>query len=162
MQPQESLCRVLLGLHGNSTEAFLLKNLYCLECIHTFPYVKGWPHRDSNLQGWPLLEICRSLVLDSTILRDGNLSLTAIFDVFLDCVLRSYRYLTSEHDIHSTNIIFMLVHRLWRLTSIRATAFWISGLVNSICIIKSQLICRYIRIRNRNMTTWCCIKFVAN
>ena len=24
--------RVLLGLHGNSTEKFLLKNLYCLEC----------------------------------------------------------------------------------------------------------------------------------
>ena len=25
--------RALLGLHGNSTEGFLLKNLYCLECI---------------------------------------------------------------------------------------------------------------------------------
>ena len=24
--------RVLLGLHGDSTEGFLLKNLYCLEC----------------------------------------------------------------------------------------------------------------------------------
>ena len=25
--------RVLLGLYGDSTEGFLLKNLYCLECI---------------------------------------------------------------------------------------------------------------------------------
>ena len=32
MQPQENPCRVLLGLHGNSTERFFLKNLYCLEC----------------------------------------------------------------------------------------------------------------------------------
>ena len=33
MQPQENPCRVLLGLHGNSTERFILKNLYCLECM---------------------------------------------------------------------------------------------------------------------------------
>ena len=33
MQPQENPARVLLGLHGNSTEGFFLKNLYCLECI---------------------------------------------------------------------------------------------------------------------------------
>ena len=32
MQPQENPCRVLLGLHGNSTERFLIKNLICLEC----------------------------------------------------------------------------------------------------------------------------------
>ena len=30
MQPQENPARVLLGLHGNSTEGFLLKNLYWL------------------------------------------------------------------------------------------------------------------------------------
>ena len=34
MQLQENPCSVLLGLHGNSTEGFLLKNLYCLECIY--------------------------------------------------------------------------------------------------------------------------------
>ena len=28
MQPQENPARVLLGLHGNSTEGLLLKNLY--------------------------------------------------------------------------------------------------------------------------------------
>ena len=28
-----SPCRVLLGLHGNSTEGFFLKNLCCLECM---------------------------------------------------------------------------------------------------------------------------------
>ena len=33
MQPQENPARVLLGLHGNSTERFLLKNLCCLDCI---------------------------------------------------------------------------------------------------------------------------------
>ena len=32
MQPQENPARVLLGLHGDSTEGFCLKNLYCLEC----------------------------------------------------------------------------------------------------------------------------------
>ena len=32
MQPQENPCRVLLGLHGDCTEGFFLKNLYCLEC----------------------------------------------------------------------------------------------------------------------------------
>ena len=32
MQPQENPARVLLGLHGNSTERFFLKSLYCLEC----------------------------------------------------------------------------------------------------------------------------------
>ena len=32
MQLQENPARVLLRLHGNSTEGFLLKNLYCLEC----------------------------------------------------------------------------------------------------------------------------------
>ena len=32
MQPQENPARVLLGFHGDSTEGFLLKNLYCLEC----------------------------------------------------------------------------------------------------------------------------------
>ena len=32
MQPQEKPARVLLGLHGDSTEGFLLKNQYCLEC----------------------------------------------------------------------------------------------------------------------------------
>ena len=38
MQPQENPARVLLGLHGKSTEGFLLKNLYCLECIITKCY----------------------------------------------------------------------------------------------------------------------------
>ena len=33
MQHQENPCRVLLGLHGNSTKGFFLMNLYCLECI---------------------------------------------------------------------------------------------------------------------------------
>ena len=33
MQPQENPARVLQGLHGNSTEGFLQKNLCCLECI---------------------------------------------------------------------------------------------------------------------------------
>ena len=33
MQPQENPARVLLGLHGDSTEGFLLKNQYCLECM---------------------------------------------------------------------------------------------------------------------------------
>ena len=33
MQPQKNPCRVLLELHGNSTEGFFLKNLYCLECM---------------------------------------------------------------------------------------------------------------------------------
>ena len=32
MRPQENPARVLLGLHGNSTQGFLLNNLYCLEC----------------------------------------------------------------------------------------------------------------------------------
>ena len=36
MQPQENPCRVLLGLHGNSTKGLFLKNLYCLECITLF------------------------------------------------------------------------------------------------------------------------------
>ena len=31
MQPQENPARVLPGLHGNSTEGFLLNDLYCLE-----------------------------------------------------------------------------------------------------------------------------------
>ena len=31
MQPRENPAKVLLGLHGDSTEGFLLKNLYCLE-----------------------------------------------------------------------------------------------------------------------------------
>ena len=33
MQPQEHPARVLLGLYGDCTEGFFLKNLYCLECI---------------------------------------------------------------------------------------------------------------------------------
>ena len=33
MQPQEDPTRVLQGLHGNSTQGFLLKNLYCLEYL---------------------------------------------------------------------------------------------------------------------------------
>ena len=33
MQPQENPCRVLLGLHGDCTEGFFLKNLYCLDCM---------------------------------------------------------------------------------------------------------------------------------
>ena len=33
MQTQENPAGVLLGLHGNSTLGFLLKNLYCSECI---------------------------------------------------------------------------------------------------------------------------------
>ena len=37
MQPQENRCRVLLGLHGNSTEGFFLNNLYCLECTIRSP-----------------------------------------------------------------------------------------------------------------------------
>ena len=42
MQPQDNPCKVLLGLHGDSTEGFLLKNLYCLECTqtHTYKWVK--------------------------------------------------------------------------------------------------------------------------
>ena len=32
MQPQENPARVLLVLHGDSTEGFRLKNLYYLEC----------------------------------------------------------------------------------------------------------------------------------
>ena len=33
MQPQENPARVLLGLHVNSIEGFLLRNLFCLECM---------------------------------------------------------------------------------------------------------------------------------
>ena len=46
MQPRENPFRVLLGLHGNSTEVFFLKSLYRLE--HTwyacgiFLYVTVW------------------------------------------------------------------------------------------------------------------------
>ena len=40
MQPQENPARVLLGLHGNNTEGFLLKNLYCLECNVVFGLVE--------------------------------------------------------------------------------------------------------------------------
>ena len=29
-----------LGLHGNSTEGFFLKNLYCLECTHNVEYLR--------------------------------------------------------------------------------------------------------------------------
>ena len=36
MQPQENPARVLLGLHGDCTEGFLLKNLCCLECTYVF------------------------------------------------------------------------------------------------------------------------------
>ena len=36
MQPQENPCRVILGLHGDCTEGFFLKNLYCLDCILEF------------------------------------------------------------------------------------------------------------------------------
>ena len=32
MQPQENPAKVLLGLHGNSTEWFFLEKLYGLEC----------------------------------------------------------------------------------------------------------------------------------
>ena len=32
MQLQENPARVLLELHGNCTEGFLLRNIYCLEC----------------------------------------------------------------------------------------------------------------------------------
>ena len=35
MQPQENPCRILLGLHGNSTEGLFLKNLYCLQWTFT-------------------------------------------------------------------------------------------------------------------------------
>ena len=42
MQPQENPCRVLLRLHGNSTEGIFLKNLYCLECIDNFRDVGSW------------------------------------------------------------------------------------------------------------------------
>ena len=36
MQPRENPARVLLGLHGDCTEGFLLNNLHCLECTgHT-------------------------------------------------------------------------------------------------------------------------------
>ena len=46
MQPQEKSARVLLGLHGNSTEGFLLKNLFCLECmwyIHSLEHFARGP-----------------------------------------------------------------------------------------------------------------------
>ena len=33
MQPRDNPARVLLGLHGDSTQGFFLNNLYCLECI---------------------------------------------------------------------------------------------------------------------------------
>ena len=38
MQPQENPARVLQGLHGESSEVFLLKNLYCLECRDLLHY----------------------------------------------------------------------------------------------------------------------------
>ena len=43
MQPLENPCRVLLGLHGNSTERFFLNNLYCLE-------FKVWSHRTPRVK----------------------------------------------------------------------------------------------------------------
>ena len=47
MQPQENPARVLLGLHCDSTEGFILKNLFCLEwsnhlfCLYLYPYKQG-------------------------------------------------------------------------------------------------------------------------
>ena len=35
--------RVLLGLHGDSTKGFLLKNLYCLERIVNMEWADFWP-----------------------------------------------------------------------------------------------------------------------
>ena len=60
MQPQENPARVLLGLHGNSTERFLLKNLYCLECI-TMIQNDGTP--DTECSGLYLLRIDYSSIL---------------------------------------------------------------------------------------------------
>ena len=33
--------RILLGLHGNNTERFFLKSLYCLECIFSANMATG-------------------------------------------------------------------------------------------------------------------------
>ena len=47
IQPQENPARVLLGLHGNSTQGFFLKNLYCLECTvwSVFCILGSMPHK---------------------------------------------------------------------------------------------------------------------
>ena len=54
MQPQENPARVLLGLHGNSTQGLLLKNLFCLECtLKHSVYVKHEPmfHKPRSSNG---------------------------------------------------------------------------------------------------------------
>ena len=47
--------RVLLELHGDSTGGFLLKNLYCLECIycgiHRDLYLLLWEEPHESLDG---------------------------------------------------------------------------------------------------------------
>ena len=67
MQPQESPARVLLGLHGDCTEGFLLKNLCCLDWYQSVPvylfvltclFISAWPQFTSFLAGrrsrlWP-------------------------------------------------------------------------------------------------------------
>ena len=47
MQPQENPCRVLLGLHSNSTQGLFLKNLYCLQCTSMLEY--RWPNFPNNI-----------------------------------------------------------------------------------------------------------------
>ena len=53
MQPQENPARVLLGLHGDCIEGFLLKNLYCLECtvlIRQILMYKDGPYTERSKQ----------------------------------------------------------------------------------------------------------------
>ena len=42
-------CKVLLGLHGDCTEGFFLKNLYCLECTSCESRLSEWKFQLNNL-----------------------------------------------------------------------------------------------------------------
>ena len=63
-------CRILLGLHGISTEGFLLKNQYCLEC--TLPRQMYTSMFSSSSSVICLLLVSQHMSIDIRTLRTGS------------------------------------------------------------------------------------------
>ena len=74
MQPQENSCRVLLGLHGNSTEGFFSKNLYCLVCRGLLVSVK------TQYLTWPMVELNLFTPIDLQLLQAALMSVQHFHD----------------------------------------------------------------------------------
>ena len=109
--------RVLLGLHGDCTERFFLKNLYCLECnqIQLVDNRSEFTYFTANCAVEANVKLIDALTIISIWFFNENKRNDSIV-----CKINNNGYLITVNTSRWTNVGIMLAHCLWRWANIKS------------------------------------------